>query len=368
MAPATSRRWTTTPCRLPCRDWSPTRSFKGFGAWGEPEGPAGIRCNRRCTLPATAPWLPVLAPAPAAARPRACPRLGVEGAGLRPPGLLRCPGLLLLGGVNHGREKRQRHASKDEIVARVWPTTVVVESNLRVHMTALRKALGDEGHGRDGHRYIVTVPNRGYSFVAPVSRSPAEAPSAVHAGATDAYPNLLAPLHRIVGRDAAIDSLSRRVRRHRLVTLVGAGGIACCTPFSTGATAAFAAQACRTRASLGVPRQLHARLRRCGRCRRFVDACGRLRRRDGADHEVASGGGCERGRCVLPCAERSLAEADVARASFLSGAQIDRHVAMGTILTRVLWLQGLPDQAEAMAARTVDRARNPKCQSTAGEP
>ena len=45
----------------------------------------------------------------------------------------------------------------------VWPGAVVVEGNLTVHVCALRKALGD---GRDDRRFIVSAPNRGYSFVA----------------------------------------------------------------------------------------------------------------------------------------------------------------------------------------------------------
>jgi predicted ATPase len=57
------------------------------------------------------------------------------------------------------------------------------------------------------------------------------------------------------------------------------------------------------------------------------------------------------------CAERSLAASTTARSSFLSGALIDRSVAMGTVLTRVLWLQGLSERAEEVAARTVERAR-----------
>ena len=50
----------------------------------------------------------------------------------------------------------------------VWPTTVVEEVSIRVHLAALRKVLGD---GRDGARYIINVPGRGYRFVAPVRRA-----------------------------------------------------------------------------------------------------------------------------------------------------------------------------------------------------
>jgi hypothetical protein len=53
----------------------------------------------------------------------------------------------------------------DELMARVWPNTFVVQANLTVHVSALRRALRD---GIGGNRYFVNVPNRGYYFVAPV--------------------------------------------------------------------------------------------------------------------------------------------------------------------------------------------------------
>jgi len=56
--------------------------------------------------------------------------------------------------------------AKNEIMACVWPTTTVAEDNLTVHMTALRRALQD---GRNGRRYVVTIPGRGYSFVGQVT-------------------------------------------------------------------------------------------------------------------------------------------------------------------------------------------------------
>src|SRR3954465_14412702 len=54
---------------------------------------------------------------------------------------------------------------KEELIARAWPRTFVEEANLKIQVSALRRALGD---GQGGHRYIVTVPGRGYNFVAPV--------------------------------------------------------------------------------------------------------------------------------------------------------------------------------------------------------
>jgi DNA-binding winged helix-turn-helix (wHTH) protein len=55
--------------------------------------------------------------------------------------------------------------SKDELMARAWPNMFVEPANLTVHIAALRKVLGD---GRNGNRYLVNIPGRGYRFVAPV--------------------------------------------------------------------------------------------------------------------------------------------------------------------------------------------------------
>src|SRR5215469_13946208 len=57
--------------------------------------------------------------------------------------------------------------SKEELIAGAWPDTVVEEAALRVHVAALRKALGD---GRAGKRYIANYTGRGYAFIAPVTR------------------------------------------------------------------------------------------------------------------------------------------------------------------------------------------------------
>src|SRR5262245_56639554 len=53
--------------------------------------------------------------------------------------------------------------SKQELMARVWPNVFVEPANLTVHISALRRTLRD---GRDGNRFIINVPGRGYSFVA----------------------------------------------------------------------------------------------------------------------------------------------------------------------------------------------------------
>jgi DNA-binding winged helix-turn-helix (wHTH) protein len=63
-------------------------------------------------------------------------------------------------------ERQGELVSKQDLMARVWPNVFVEPANLTVHMSALRRALRD---GRDGHRFIINIPGRGYCFVAPVS-------------------------------------------------------------------------------------------------------------------------------------------------------------------------------------------------------
>jgi DNA-binding winged helix-turn-helix (wHTH) protein/TolB-like protein/Tfp pilus assembly protein PilF len=59
-------------------------------------------------------------------------------------------------------ESRGEVLTKDALLDRVWPDQIIEEGNLKVHVSALRKALGQSGNE---HRFIVTVPGRGYSFV-----------------------------------------------------------------------------------------------------------------------------------------------------------------------------------------------------------
>ena len=65
-------------------------------------------------------------------------------------------------------ERRGEPVSKQDLMSRVWPNLFVAHSNLTVQMSALRRALRD---GRDGRRFIVNIPGRGYCFVASVNVS-----------------------------------------------------------------------------------------------------------------------------------------------------------------------------------------------------
>ena len=119
-------------------------------------------------------------------------------------------------------ERAGELVDKDELIARAWPGTFVEEANLRVHVGALRKVLGD---GRSGHRYISNVPGRGYCFVASVTRvQQGQSPDAAAPGPrhTD---NLPAPLTRMIGRSDSISILAGQLQQRRFVTIVGPGGI-----------------------------------------------------------------------------------------------------------------------------------------------
>src|SRR5262245_30789610 len=61
--------------------------------------------------------------------------------------------------------ERGRLITKDELMERLWPDTVVEESNLSQNIYLLRKVLDADGGGAS---YIETVPKRGYRFTADV--------------------------------------------------------------------------------------------------------------------------------------------------------------------------------------------------------
>jgi DNA-binding winged helix-turn-helix (wHTH) protein len=136
--------------------------------------------------------------------------------------------------------------SKESIMEVVWPDIAVEESNLTVQISALRRVLDE---GRSEGSSIQTVPGRGYRFVIPVSRSdhhartpevgdapappwpvpgtsrrlsvaepPAETAPAYHS-------NLPQLANALIGRERDVAEIEALLIEHRLVTLVGAGGV-----------------------------------------------------------------------------------------------------------------------------------------------
>jgi predicted ATPase/DNA-binding winged helix-turn-helix (wHTH) protein len=119
-------------------------------------------------------------------------------------------------------ERAGQVVGKEELIARAWPQTFVEESNLKIQVSALRRAIGD---GQDGRRYVVTVPGRGYNFVASVRfEKPPQAPLPATITPAAAH-NLPLAATRMIGREEAVAALVSRLSRERLLTIVGPGGI-----------------------------------------------------------------------------------------------------------------------------------------------
>ena len=89
--------------------------------------------------------------------------------------------------------------SADDLMLAAWPGRVVEPQNLRVQISQLRRQLGAEA--------IENVPGRGYRLAADLRAVGAPAARVLH------------------GRDDDLRLLSLLVGQHRLVTVVGAGGI-----------------------------------------------------------------------------------------------------------------------------------------------
>ncbi len=119
-------------------------------------------------------------------------------------------------------ERAGETITKQELLDRAWPDTFVDDANLRVHVSALRKVLGD---GQAATRYIINVMGRGYCFVAPVTRSDDAAPRSAPAIQASTRHNLPAPLSRVLGRADAIEAIALQVPMRRCVSVVGPGGI-----------------------------------------------------------------------------------------------------------------------------------------------
>ena len=118
--------------------------------------------------------------------------------------------------------------SKDELMRRVWPGGVVEENTLQVHISAIRKALGDDNH------LLKTLSGRGYrltgkwveqSQVLKVVPSSLTANDLTSLARRKFKTNLAVPISVLVGRTAASTHLLKVLSTRRLITLAGPGGI-----------------------------------------------------------------------------------------------------------------------------------------------
>jgi predicted ATPase/DNA-binding winged helix-turn-helix (wHTH) protein len=117
--------------------------------------------------------------------------------------------------------------TKDEILSRVWPGMVVEEHRLQFYISALRKVLGED------RGFIKTISGRGYRFVGDITAAVSEQEALANRRADLPSPlpdaeeltNLPAPTSHLIGREAELSKATALVTTHRLVSLVGAGGI-----------------------------------------------------------------------------------------------------------------------------------------------
>ncbi|HEY5759489.1 MAG TPA: winged helix-turn-helix domain-containing protein [Steroidobacter sp.] len=115
--------------------------------------------------------------------------------------------------------------SHRDLIAHVWRDLVVSPGTLRVHMSSLRKALGD---GNGGARYIENVTGQGYCFVSQITYEAAGATPAVPAEFPDvARKRLLLPskLTGMIGREQIVRDVGDDLIAERFITIIGPGGM-----------------------------------------------------------------------------------------------------------------------------------------------
>jgi DNA-binding winged helix-turn-helix (wHTH) protein len=120
-------------------------------------------------------------------------------------------------------ERAGEVVSYRELISLAWSNVKVDEANLRVQISALRKALSEGEHGA---RHISNVAGRGYCFVAPIQRSQSEQrtpPSSIVDA--EGFKKLPPRLSRIVGLEDTAQTLSAQLMLRRFVSIVGPGGI-----------------------------------------------------------------------------------------------------------------------------------------------
>jgi predicted ATPase/DNA-binding winged helix-turn-helix (wHTH) protein len=110
--------------------------------------------------------------------------------------------------------------AKQELMDHVWSDVTVEEGSLRVHISAIRKALAD---GQFGNRYIANVKARGYSFVGTLvpltGNTESRNDKFRHQGRLPMRPIMM------IGRETVVSEVSDKLRNERFVTLLGPGGI-----------------------------------------------------------------------------------------------------------------------------------------------
>lgn len=134
--------------------------------------------------------------------------------------------LLLVFLKNHGKL-----LTKEELLDKVWEGQFVEENNLTVHISALRKIFGEK---KGEHQFIVTIPGKGYKFVADIRTAAdeivtlkfASTPPIKYAIVPAASPQESEADESFIGRNQETKEIKSLLRQRNinLVTLTGAGG------------------------------------------------------------------------------------------------------------------------------------------------
>jgi DNA-binding winged helix-turn-helix (wHTH) protein len=120
-------------------------------------------------------------------------------------------------------ERAGRVVKKKELIARVWPDVVVEEGTLRVHIAALRKALGE---APGGIRYIENVTGHGYRFVAPIGSGVQSSPvESAPIGIEEALRGAAKLLARVIRRAPTVATPGAKSPLRSVETLAAAEGI-----------------------------------------------------------------------------------------------------------------------------------------------
>ncbi|WP_377297687.1 ATP-binding protein [Rhizobium sp. SGZ-381] len=119
-------------------------------------------------------------------------------------------------------ERAGELVTKDQLMERAWPDATVDENAMRVHLSALRKALGETA---DGISFIQNETGRGYRWVVPVVATGAPGAEKAESQAKPLSLFLPANLAQVIGRDEVIQGLADLFPDKRLVTIAGPGGI-----------------------------------------------------------------------------------------------------------------------------------------------
>ena len=118
-------------------------------------------------------------------------------------------------------EHRGTVVRKEELLDAIWGDRFVSESTPTTRIRAARQAVGDDGSQQ---LVIRTAHGKGYEFVAIVEEVDEGQPgAALRLPATGT--SIGARIQPLIGRETLLEQLAAMIGDHRLVTLVGPGGV-----------------------------------------------------------------------------------------------------------------------------------------------